>query len=269
MTQSLKPYKPNTPADAIAFAFGQIQHKRFSPRVHEFSYRGFFLRVPVHALQHHSQGNGLFGLNRKALISFHEADHGGGKGSLYEWAQKLLGAQNIVADGAIWLHTFARIGGYQFKPVSFWFCHNRAGLLVAVIAEVNNTFGERHLYLLNDQNKTLAWGQTLHAQKAFHVSPFFEIEGRYQFRFFNNDTRSVARVDYFIDNNIALHTSMSGRYSPVTTTTSLQALFAYPLFSLGVMVKIHWQALQLWAGKRIPFITKPEPPKNLLTRGDT
>lgn len=121
MTQSPKSIDPNIPTDTIAYAFGQIQHKRFSPRVHEFSYRGFFLRVPVHALQFHSAGTALFGLNRKALISFNESDHGDGSSSLYDWAQHLLRAQNIVADGAIWLHTFARIAGYQFKPVSFWF----------------------------------------------------------------------------------------------------------------------------------------------------
>jgi uncharacterized protein len=269
MTPTTERLSQNPPTDTIAFAFGQIQHKRFSPRVHEFAYRGFFLRVPVHALPRLSLGNGLFGLNRKALMSFHEQDHGDGKSPLYDWAQNLLREHNIVADGAVWLHTFARIAGYQFKPVSFWFCHNQAGALVAVIAEVNNTFGERHLYLLNDPHKTLAWGQTLKAQKAFHVSPFFQIEGRYEFRFLNNDSRTVARIDYKINNTLALHTSMSGRYFPVNTGTTLRALLAYPLFSLGVMVKIHWQALRLWTQKRIPFFTKPSPPKNLITRGDS
>ena len=88
--------------------------------------------------------------------------------------------------------------GYAFKPVSFWFCHRRDGALVAVIAEVNNTFGERHCYVLGDAPGTpIGAGAELAAAKVFHVSPFCAVEGRYAFRFAFGADRWLARIDYF------------------------------------------------------------------------
>ncbi len=255
--------------DEISFAFGVIRHSRLLPKKHSFSYPGFYLRIPIHLTENQPSGNFLFGINRKSLTSFDSRDHGDGSGELLTWVRKLLSAENISADGAIWLHTFSRVWGYQFKPVSFWFCHNKAGELLAVIAEVSNTFSEKHLYLLRASNNGgLKWGTVLHANKNFHVSPFFKIEGRYEFRFLNRDDRSVARVDYYINNQIALQTSLSGQHSVVTNQSALRALLLYPAFSLGVVAKIHWHALRLWAQKRIPFITKPNPPETLITHGE-
>jgi uncharacterized protein len=262
--------------DAIEFAFGQIRHTRLLPKRHAFSYPGFYLRVPIHNLNQCDRGNFLFGLNRSSLTSFHAKDHGptstseAEQPSLLLWVRGLLEKEQIVADGSIWLHTFSRVWGYQFKPVSFWFCHASTGNLVAVIAEVKNTFGEQHLYLLRNpkQNTQIKWGTLLNASKNFHVSPFFKVEGRYEFRFFNRSDRSVARVDYFIDDTIALQTSLSGQHQSINNKSALRALLSYPAFSLGVVARIHWHALRLWAQKRIPFITKPSPPKTLITYGE-
>jgi uncharacterized protein len=263
-------------SDAIEFAFGQIRHSRLLPKKHAFSYPGFYLRVPIHNLDRCSRGNFLFGLNRTSLTSFHAQDHGPhdpektNQPNLLSWVRDLLNNEGIVADGAVWLHTFSRVWGYQFKPVSFWFCHAANGALVAIIAEVKNTFGEQHLYLLRnlEPNTDIKWGTLLNASKSFHVSPFFKVEGRYEFRFFNRDDRSVARVDYFINDAIALQTSLSGQHQPITNQSALKALLSYPAFSLGVVARIHWHALRLWAQKRIPFITKPSPPKTLITYGE-
>jgi uncharacterized protein len=265
-----------TSSDAIEFAFGQIRHTRLLPTRHAFSYPGFYLRVPIHNLDQCDRGNFLFGVNRSSLTSFHTQDHGPNtvgetnQPNLLLWVRGLLEQEQIVADGAIWLHTFSRVWGYQFKPVSFWFCHAANSALVAVIAEVNNTFGEKHLYLLRkpELNSEIKWGALLNASKNFHVSPFFSVEGRYEFRFFNRADRSVARVDYFINDVIALQTSLSGQHQSVTNKSALKALLTYPAFSLGVVAKIHWQALRLWAQKRIPFISKPSPPKTLITYGE-
>ena len=71
--------------------------------------------------------------------------------------------------------------GYVFKPVSFWHCHRPDGSLAAIVAEVNNTFGERHCYLLT--GPTLAYGREMVANKVFHVSPFCHVQGSYRFRF--------------------------------------------------------------------------------------
>ena len=252
--------------DAIQFAFGQVRHQRHTTASHGFTYRAFYLRVPIHDLTQITMNGRLFGIDRGGLIGFAQADHGDGKTPLIDWIHGVLSHHGLRADGDIWLHCFARVLGYQFKPVSFWFCHAKNGDLIAVLAEVNNTFGEKHLYLLSD-DKALRFGQTLHAKKAFYVSPFFEVKGHYAFRFLNQANRSVARIDYSLDGAIALNTSMSGSHVAVSTSSTLKALLLYPVFSLGVVARIHWHAIQLWVRRKVPYISKPTPPKNLVTKG--
>jgi uncharacterized protein len=136
---------------------------------------------------------------------------------------------------------------------------------VAIVAEVNNTFGERHLYLLRQPSRSLRWGELLRADKQFHVSPFFKVEGEYSFRFLNTTERSVARVDYSLGEQPALQTSLSGSHLPLNDSSALQALLRYPLFSLAVVARIHWHALRLWIQKRIQYVPKPLPPTDLIT----
>jgi DUF1365 family protein len=249
----------------VQFAFGEVRHRRLRPRMHAFRYRAWFVRAPLEALEARS-GNWLFGVNRAALLSLHAADHGDG-GSPRAWIDSLLARAGVQADGDIWLHAFARVLGYAFKPVSFWFCHRADGALVAVIAEVHNTFGERHVYLLADPGAgALKSGVELRAQKAFHVSPFCSVEGGYRFRFINRDDRAVARIDYDDANGPILLTSLSGVLEPVGWAQQLRALLGFPLFSAGVIARIHWHALRLWLA-RVPFHRKPAAPDTILTRG--
>jgi DUF1365 family protein len=155
--------------------------------------------------------------------------------------------------------------GYTFKPVSFWYCHDEAGRLRAIVVEVNNTFGERHCYLLDSPR----YGQTLQARKVFHVSPFCNVEGSYQFRFMRTSRegveRTVARIDYDDEAGPLLKTSVAGALEPISTANMRRALWSYPAMTLGVMARIHWQALRLWL-KRVPFFHKPVPPERFLTR---
>ncbi|RPH66152.1 MAG: DUF1365 domain-containing protein [Burkholderiales bacterium] len=246
-------------------AFGEVRHTRLRPVRHTFRYRAWFLRAPLDELDERA-GSWLFGVNRAALISFRSQDHGDG-GPLRDWVRAMLSEAGIVADGRIWLHALPRVLGYAFKPVSFWFCHRRDGALVAVIAEVNNTFGERHCYLLADPSGApLRAGAELQAAKAFHVSPFCSVEGRYRFRFLTTAERAVARIDYEDRDGPLLLTSQSGRFSSVDLAGLVHALFGHPLFTMGVIVRIHWQALRLWA-KRVPFRSKPPASPTIVTRG--
>jgi DUF1365 family protein len=240
-------------------AFGEVRHRRLRPVVHAFRYPSFFLRVPVHRLDGRPAGNLLFGVNRKALLALHERDHGEG-GSALSWIRGLLRESGIDADGEIWLHTFPRVLGYSFKPVSFWFCHDRHGACRAILAEVNNTFGERHCYLLaNPDGAPLRRGAELQAAKVFHVSPFCEVGGSYRFRFLDDGSRSISRVDHHDDTGALLVTSISGRHAPLDARACARALLGYPMFTFGVIARIHWQALQLWL-RGVPFHRKPAPP---------
>ena len=243
-------------------ATGEVRHTRLRPARHAFAYRNWFVLLPMRAL--HREPTTALPRNRAGLVSFHDADHGDGSADALAWAEGLLAAEGIDdADGEIWLQTYPRVLGYAFKPVSFWYCHRVDGTLAAVLAEVNNTFGERHVYLL--AGPQLGFGREQQARKVFHVSPFCRVEGRYRFRFMRTADRIVARVDHDDDAGALLQTSVSGRLEPLTAAATRRALLGMPLMTLGVIARIHWQALKLWR-KRVPFFTKPEPPQAFVSR---
>jgi len=243
---------------------GQVRHTRLRPTRHAFDYATYFLLLPMRSLATGAPTE--LAINRSGLMSFHDVDHGDGRsaaqGGALAWLDELLKQEGITdATGEVWLHCYPRVLGYTFKPVSFWYCHAAEGGLRAIVVEVNNTFGERHCYLLDKPR----WGQELAARKVFHVSPFCAIEGRYRFRFMRTDARTVARVEHDDDQGPLIQTSVSGVLVPATRAAQLSALWRFPLMTLMVMARIHWQAFQLWR-KRLRYVTKPNPPPNFVTR---
>ncbi|WP_336974145.1 DUF1365 domain-containing protein [Alcaligenes sp. PF14] len=242
--------------------FGHIWHRRLRPVEHAFHYPGYFLLLPMRSLREHPVP--VLRRNQRGWISFHDSDHGNGGNDALAWFESLLEQEGIEdADGEIWLHTFPRVLGYVFKPVSFWYAHRADGSLAAILAEVNNTFGERHAYLLAGPH--LGWDCEQVASKQFHVSPFCETHGEYRFRFSRDETTNLALVDLYDDAGPLLRTGVQGTLHPLNAATVRRAFFGTPLMTLGVIVRIHWQALRLWA-KRLPFHRKPPAPKRSVTR---
>ena len=184
------------------------------------------------------------------------------------YAEQLLQAEGIHdATGPIWLHCYPRVLGYTFKPVSFWYCHRSDDSLRAILVEVNNTFGERHCYLLDAPQ----YGVEQQARKVFHVSPFCEVSGGYRFRFMRTPAsaadagRTVVRIDHDDDTGPLIQTSVSGTLHAITAQTLRHALWGYPAMTLAVVARIHWHALRLWL-KRVRFHRKPEAPASTVTR---
>lgn len=246
---------------------GSVMHQRLRPVRHGFRYPVFFLRFPLSRSA--ELANRVFSINRFNLLSFHHADHGDG-GDPESWVRGILAAEGVAgADGEIVLQTFPRVLGYVFNPVSFWYCHARDGALKAIVVEVNNTFGERHCYLLEDAGRDLRGGMSLSARKVFHVSPFFEVVGGYRFRFLaarrEHCARVVARIDYHDDDGDLLITALSGQAQEFSPRNLLRACVAMPLMTLAVTLRIHWQALLL-AVRRVPIMGKPRPPEHLVSR---
>jgi DUF1365 family protein len=241
---------------------GQVFHRRLRPREHAFAYASYFLWLPMRALRR--EACAALNRNGRGWLSFHDADHGEGGGDALAWLEGLLAAEGVDdADGEVWLQTYPRVLGHAFKPVSFWFCERADGGLAAIVVEVNNTFGERHCYLLRGPD--LAWGQEQRAAKVFHVSPFCRVEGRYRFRFMRQAAHVVSCVDHDDDTGPLLLTSLSGQLAPLTTTAARRAFFAMPALTMMIVARIHWQALKLWL-KRVPFFSKPQPPERFVTR---
>jgi hypothetical protein len=255
--------------------FGQVHHARTRPSQHRFTYGTFFLMLPMRleaaaappAPEPPGAPTPDWHANRPGPLSFFDEDHGLGlrqaQGGALPWLQDMLHAQGIAdADGDVWLQTYPRVWGYTFKPVSFWYCYRaraQGGALRAVVAEVNNTFGERHCYVLDAP----AWGQTVTADKVFHVSPFCEVKGSYRFCFTQETQASrpvlSARIDHHDEAGLLIHTRLTGTLQPLDRATSRRALWAYPLMTLGVFWRIHREAFSLWR-KRVPYFTKPSPP---------
>ncbi len=242
---------------------GTVRHRRLRPQAHAFQYPTYFLLLPLRSLRRTPAA--ALPRNRFGLLSFHDSDHGDGGGDALAWLDGLLAAEGIDdATGEVWLQTYPRVLGYVFKPVSFWYCQRPDGSLAAVVVEVNNTFGERHCYLLAGPH--LGFGRELQAAKVFHVSPFCSVQGRYRFRFMRTTDRIVARVDHDDDSGAALlQTSLSGSLQPLTARSARAAFFGMPLMTLGVVVRIHVQALALWR-KNVPFMRKPAPPQAFISR---
>ena len=254
-------------AQALAMiGTGEVRHRRLRPVENAFAYRTYFLMLPMRRLR--ELPCAALARNRFGLLAFHDRDHGAGGDDALAWLDDLLRAEGIAdANGEIWLQTYPRVLGYVFKPVSFWFCERADGSLAAVVVEVNNTFGERHCYLLAGEQ--LAYGRDLQARKVFHVSPFSHIVGGYRFRFMRSHSaggeRCVARIDHEDADGALLQTSLSGRLAPLTPASVRAAFFGLPLMSFGVIARIHWQALRVWV-KRVPYVKKPAPPDRFVTR---
>ncbi|QHE84652.1 DUF1365 domain-containing protein [Hydrogenophaga sp. BPS33] len=244
--------------------FGHVWHTRLRPRRHRFIVPTFFLLLPMRTLRERPEAAGVLALNRAGALSFRDADHGGGMGPQHggalAWLDGLLQAEGITdAQGEIWLQCYPRVLGYSFKPVSFWYCHRADGSLSAIVAEVNNTFGERHAYLLDHPS----YGQELQARKAFHVSPFCAVDGGYRFEFRRGGADGLqsaqVRIDYHDAQGPVLLTGMAGRLEPLTAASRRRALWRYPLLTVGVMARILWNALLLWL-KQVPLHSKPRAP---------
>jgi uncharacterized protein len=260
--------------------FGPVRHVRLKPKRHAFAYSHYFWLLPMRQLAREPQC--VVHRNRWAALSFHDADHGVGGPDALAWLDGVLAQSGLdlpaLQQGEVWLQTFPRVLGFAFKPVSFWWVHRADRSLAAVVAEVNNTFGERHAYVLAGAGLKL--GGEVTAQKVFHVSPFCEVSGRYRFRFMRTGLwgsggltdagvaeRLIACVHHDDEQGPLLQTSQAGTLEPLTPASSRRAFWGWPLMTWGVVARIHWQALRVWI-KGVPFHRKPEPPAALLSQGD-
>ena len=223
-----------------------IWHRRSGDIERTFRYRATYLAVPLAGLE---AGALPLSLDRAGIWSLRRRDYGMKRAEpLTQFATTMLEPVGL-AGTEITLITQPRTMGYGFNPVSFWLARDGGGLR-AVIAEVSNTFGERHFYLCRHaDNRPIAASDRLYGNKLFHVSPFLPRKGQYRFRFDPGPGRFGAWVDWLgPGGEVVLGTSMSGKARPLTAASLRGAQMRSPLQAQRVMALIHWQAAKLFRG---------------------
>jgi uncharacterized protein len=247
-----------TTASRSALFLGTVMHRRVRPVEHRLSYRVFSLLVDLDELPALDRRLRLFSYNRPGLLSFHDRDHGPGDGTpLKPWVRRQLHAAGIAADGAVRILCFPRVLGYVFNPLCVWFCHRADDTLAAVLYEVNNTFSQRHFYLIPaaaSRDGTVRQ----RCAKAFYVSPFMDMATDYEFRIRPPDLSVAISVRQTDAAGAVFYASHTARREPLTDRALIKAYLGHPLMTFKVIAGIHWEAFKLWRkGMRV----RPRPPE--------
>jgi DUF1365 family protein len=241
---------------------GKVRHRRAKPFTYQLEHDVFYFALDLDELDQVAGRLRLVGRNRRSLVTFRDADH------LPTPARDVdvdvrahLRAEGEDPTGwRITLITNLRILGYVFNPASFYFCRDGAGVLRVVIVEVHNTFGERHLYTLRRGDaprpgdappaagRSVAEAGPFGASmpKAFFVSPFISIDGRYAVHV--RDDAEGVRIAIVLrqDGEVMLSTSLLLERRPLTDRSLLRLLLRHPLMTQRTMGLIHWHAIKLW-----------------------
>jgi DUF1365 family protein len=253
----------------IALYEGTIRHRRFTPRAHEFTYSIFMAFLDVDRLGEAMAVSRLTGYNRLNWAVFDERDHFGDPS--VRLRDRVVASANAAGidlgpDSRIFLLTHLRYAGYVFNPISLFYCYEPAGELTHVLAEVNNTFGGRHLYWLSPGPSASTRSFKADADKLLYVSPFMEIDLRYGF------VLSPPAANLVVHMNVDREGSGGAERTPTrvldatlslsrrdwSAATIRSALLRFPLMTLKVIGMIHWQALRLY-GKGVPVIPRRVP----------
>ena len=239
----------DAPSAAASLYIGDVMHARLKPVGHRFSYRVMSLLIDLGRLAEADRQSPLFAVNRAALYSFHEADHGPRDGSsLLAYTQRHAADCGIdLTGGRVLLLCYPRLLGYAFNPLSVYFCYRADGELALLIYEVRNTFGEVHSYVLPvTAGEISAAGVRQQQDKLFYVSPFVEMAMRYHFRIRPPGERVQLRILETDRGGPLLAATFNGSRRALDTKELLRAFAALPLVTMKVMAAIHWEALRLW-----------------------
>jgi len=243
---------------------GSVMHRRLHPRTHRFSYRAFWLLLDLDEFGDLSNALSCFSYNRPNVFSFYDSDHGDGTATplRIQIERRLAEAGIDLAGGRVRLLCMPRTLGYCFNPLSIFFCHRSDGALAAVIYQVHNTFGERHSYVIPVERESAALHQR--CRKLFHVSPFIDMDMRYDFRIIGPDERIVVGIGASSFTGPVLSAVLMGTRQNLTDRNLRRVFLKIPAVTIKVIVAIHWEALRLWA-KGIRLRRRPLPPEGSAT----
>ncbi len=249
---------------AAALYFGDVMHARLKPMGHRFSYRVMSLLLDLDRLSEADRQTPLFGVNRPALYSFRESDHGRRDGSsLRVYAQSCAAEHGIdLTGGRVLLLSYPRLLGYTFNPLSAYFCYTQGGALALIIYEVRNTFGEIHAYIMPVRSGERSEAGIRQEQaKLFYVSPFLDMPMRYHFRVSPPGQSVKLRILETDPDGPILAATFHGQRHALSTSALLKSFFALPMVTFKIMAAIHWEALRLWI-KGARLVPRPAATQN-------
>jgi len=249
--------------DSSCLYVGKVMHRRHAPRKHKLSYRIFSLFLDIDRIDELASRSRWFSRGRFNLFSFRDVDHGDGTATpLRAQITHLLALADVhLPGGKILLLCMPRVLGYAFNPLSVFYCYDHAGSLAALVYEVNNTFGQRHTYVLpvvngiasgtvstaSDHTRTSASNVIeQHCDKRFHVSPFLDLDMHYRFLVLPPGERLALTINASTPTGPMLDAVYSADKQTFSDSTLLRLFATHPLLTLKVVVGIHWEALQVW-----------------------
>ncbi len=238
----------------------EIWHRRDKPSHNEFTHRVFYVS---HDLREERENvPRFFSFDRSNVMSIKQKNHGVRDGSdLLSWVKKSFIGVGVVPleNDSIEFIAHPSVFGYTFNPISFYNLLGTKGELKAVLCEVHNTFNDDHSYVLAHKDlRPIIKSDVFTAEKALYVSPFNTMNGSYTFSFEKTAEGFCADIVYWKDGEWVIKTAVAGKYSPCTSLSIIVTYVTYPLMTLMVVFRIHWQAVRLYF-KKVPHTLKEKP----------
>ena len=225
---------------------GKVRHRRVRPAVYELEHDVFYFALDLGELDQVAGRTRLVGRNRRNVVTFRDADHlAPDGGDLRRQVDGHLRGAGVDPEGwTVTLVTNLRVFGYVFNPASFYLCRDEAGRLAAVLIEVHNTHGERHVYPLLPEGE----GPRFRARmdKAFYVSPFIDMAAQYTVQVLDEAGRLRIAIQEDQGGQPLLTATLVLERRPLTDRALARMLLRHPLVTHKTIAAIHWHALRLW-----------------------
>ncbi len=225
----------------------EVMHQRLFPVKYRFVHQVFSILIDVDSIAEEADQLRWLAFNKGGLISLHYSDHGARDGSPWRpWADALLASYGLPAAAKLQLLCMPRVLGYTFNPLSAWYCRDASDQLIAVICEVSNTLGDHYHYVLHGNGAPISWPLRSQSDKVFYVSPFIDMQQRYDFRLDEPGDAIAITINEYSNDDLLLVATQRGTRVPLTDRMLRRFFWRLPLMTFKVIILIHWHALKIW-----------------------